>query len=67
MIKSFAFIFLLLSFFSCDEKRSDKAGEKMQQFVINISNYSRQHDSDFIIIPQNGVSLRFLLSSLLMD
>jgi cysteinyl-tRNA synthetase, unknown class len=59
MIKSFAFIFLLLSFFSCDEKRSDKAGEKMQQFVINISNYSRQHDSDFIIIPQNGVELAF--------
>jgi len=41
------------------EKRSDKAAEKMQNFVVNISNYARSFDSDFIVIPQNGVELAF--------
>lgn len=46
--------------FSCSkEKRSDKAGEKMQEFVISISNYARGLDSDFIVIPQNGTELAF--------
>jgi cysteinyl-tRNA synthetase, unknown class len=49
----------MLFLIGCKEKRSDKAGEKMQEFIINISNYSRQIDSDFIIIPQNGVELAF--------
>ena len=57
-------IFLLFSLtillFSCSkEKRSDKAAEKMQEFVINISNYARGIDPDFIIIPQNGAELSF--------
>lgn len=41
------------------EKRSDKAAEKMQEFVINISNYARGIDPNFIIIPQNGAELAF--------
>ena len=41
------------------EKRSDKAAEKMQDFVVNISNYARGFDNSFIIIPQNGTELAF--------
>lgn len=52
---SFGLIFLL----SCKEKRSDKAAEKMQEFVQSISHYARKSDSDFIIIPQNGAELAF--------
>jgi cysteinyl-tRNA synthetase, unknown class len=57
-----AILFLALTFllFGCSkEKRSDKAAEKMQEFVINISAYARSIDPDFIIIPQNGVELSF--------
>lgn len=55
-------ILLILSLFlsSCfKEKHSDEAGHKMQNFVINISNYARGIDPDFIIIPQNGVELAY--------
>lgn len=41
------------------EKRSSSAALKMQDFVINISNYARQYDTDFIVIPQNGIELAF--------
>ncbi len=41
------------------ERRSDKAAEKMQDFVIDISNYARGFDPDFIIISQNGTELAF--------
>lgn len=51
---------LTATLLSCSkEKRSDKAAEKMQDFVISISNYAREQDSDFIIIPQNGTELAF--------
>jgi cysteinyl-tRNA synthetase, unknown class len=49
-----------LLIFSCSkEKRSGVAAEKMQDFVINISNYARGFNPDFIIIPQNGIELAF--------
>ena len=49
-----------LLLFSCSkQKRSDKKGPKMQQFVIDISNYARGIKSDFIVIPQNGSELGF--------
>ena len=51
---------LTATLLSCSkEKRSDKAAEKMQDFVISISNYAREQDPDFIIIPQNGIELAF--------
>lgn len=60
MKKFLFFATLVLLLFSCSkEKKTDKAAEKMQDFVINISNYARGYDSDFIIIPQNGVELAF--------
>lgn len=53
-------LILAITFFSCSkEKRLDNAAEKMQEFVISISNYARSFDPDFIIIPQNGIELAF--------
>jgi len=42
------------------EKKSNQASEKMQEFVIEISDYARNFDNDFIIIPQNGIELAFI-------
>ncbi len=57
---SLGLLVVLLSTTGCyKERRSDKAGEKMQQFVQNISSYARNIDSDFIVIPQNGPELAF--------
>lgn len=51
---------MLLLLFSCGkEKKSNRAGEKMQQFIVDISNYSRSVSPGFIIIPQNGEELAF--------
>lgn len=52
-------VFIILSFVSCKERKTDKAGEKMQDFIIAISDYARGIDSDFIVIPQNGSELAF--------
>lgn len=52
--------FIWVIMFGCfKEKRSDKAAERMQEFVVNISDYARIIDPDFIVIPQNGVELAF--------
>jgi cysteinyl-tRNA synthetase, unknown class len=51
-------LFALL-LFSCKQHRSDKAGKKMQDFIIEISNYARSFDANFIVIPQNGAELLF--------
>ena len=60
MTKNILIFVISTVLFSCSkEKRSDKAAEKMQDFVINISSYARGYDSDFIIIPQNGIELAF--------
>lgn len=59
-MKQLPILLVLLSVFSCSkEKRSNKAAERMQDFVVNISNYARTYNPDFIIIPQNGVELAF--------
>ncbi len=57
----FPIIFLtLILITSCSkEKKSNKAGLKMQDFVINISKYMRSFNSNFIVIPQNGAELAF--------
>jgi len=53
-------LLILFIFLSCSkEKRSDKAFGNMQDFVIHISNYAHELNSDFIIIPQNGIELAF--------
>lgn len=53
-------IILAIFSFSCaKEKRSNKAAEKMQDFVIDISKYAKQTNPNFLIIPQNGIELAF--------
>ena len=55
-----ACLILFLTLFACGkEKRSEKKGEKMQDFIIGISRYARAFDADFIVVPQNGVELAF--------
>lgn len=45
---------------SCSkEKRSNRAGHKMQDFIVEISDYAKQRDPDFAVIPQNGIELLF--------
>lgn len=54
---SVSFIFL---FFSCKkEQKTAEAAVKMQEFVMNISAYSKAEKPDFLIIPQNGIQLAF--------
>lgn len=44
--------------FACNkDKKIDKAGLKMQDFIRNISTYARGIDNDFLVIPQNGIEL----------
>jgi len=57
---SLLFSIILLLFSSCfKQKRSDKASEKMREFVINISTYAKKYNPNFLIIPQNGLELVF--------
>lgn len=60
-IKTVAFFMLILIFLpACSkDKRSEKKGLKMQDFISHISQYARKSDPDFIVIPQNGVELAF--------
>lgn len=58
----FPFVLLLLVLISAGcskEKRSNEAALKMQEFVIDISQYARGIDPDFIVIPQNGIELAY--------
>lgn len=51
---------LALILVSCSkEKRSAKAGARMQEFVEDVSRYARDLKPGFIIIPQNGAELAF--------
>lgn len=51
--------FLLLVSFSPRENKTNKAGLKMQELVINLSKYARNIKPDFIVVPQNGAELAF--------
>ncbi len=55
----FLAITLLLVFTRCKQHRSNKAGVKMQDFIVDISQYARSYDPDFIVVPQNGTELLF--------
>src|SRR6218665_20822 len=54
----FPFI-VALAVIGCKARKSEKAGKRMQNFVIELSNYARGMDNDFILIPQNGSELLF--------
>lgn len=50
---------LFIAVTACKQHRSDKAGKKMQDFIIAISSYARSSNPNFILIPQNGAELLF--------
>jgi cysteinyl-tRNA synthetase len=59
-MRTFPFFLIIgLSLFSCKAKKTEKAGVRMQDFIIAISNYARTQDPDFILIPQNGEEVLF--------
>jgi len=55
----FLVLTLLFVLTRCKQHRSNKAGAKMQDFIIEISAYARSYDPDFIVVPQNGTELLF--------
>lgn len=60
MNKSIILLFGILALsYSCKEKKSEKAGVKMQDFILSISKFARAQDPDFILIPQNGEEVLF--------
>ena len=56
----FSFILAITLLGCTKEKQTNRAAVKMQDFVVDIAQYARSFDSDFIIVPQNGVELAFL-------
>lgn len=60
---SLLLLFGMLLFFGFNttdsSKNREKAGKKMQEFVIQISNFARKQKAGFIVIPQNGSELAF--------
>lgn len=60
MKKPITIALLCLLVVSCSkDKRSVKAGEKMREFVVELSQYAKGKNADFLIIPQNGIELCF--------
>jgi len=60
MNKIILYISIPFLFSACfKERKSEIAAEKMQEFVVSISDYAAGFDEDFIIIPQNGIELAF--------
>jgi cysteinyl-tRNA synthetase len=57
----FPLIIIITAFLSCSREQVDEksAALKMQEFVINISKYAKSYNTDFIIIPQNGIELAY--------
>lgn len=55
-------LLILFTFFlliGCNKKKTEKAAVQMQDFVIQLSQYSKSIRPDFKIIPQNGIELAF--------
>ena len=51
---------LAITLLGCSkDKEVNRAAVKMQDFVVNIAQYARGFDSEFIIVPQNGIELAF--------
>lgn len=59
MKKTLILLFGILAISACKERKTKKAGAKMQDFIIEISKFAREQDPDFILIPQNGEEVLF--------
>ncbi len=58
MIRISILFLSLFLFFACSkEKRSDKKGIKMKTFIKSISSKAKGRNTNFMIIPQNGIEL----------
>jgi cysteinyl-tRNA synthetase len=60
-------ISILLITYSCSDKEKEEqqlAAGRMKEFVINLSQYAKQQNPNFIIIPQNGEELCFINQNL---
>ncbi|MGV3631598.1 MAG: endo alpha-1,4 polygalactosaminidase [Bacteroidota bacterium] len=53
----FAFILLLAA--CSKDRRSNRAGHKMQDFIVELSEFARAQKPGFALIPQNGAELLF--------
>lgn len=58
----FLFLFMIIgTITSCRKAEKTRvAAKKMQDFVINVSQYFKVQKDSFIVIPQNGVELAFI-------
>lgn len=56
-------LFFIFLFFTCSNgsqpEPTKNLGEKMQKFIIDLSDYAKSQSPNFIIIPQNGIELAF--------
>lgn len=58
---------ILLITYSCSDKEKEEqqlAAGRMKEFVINLSQYAKQQNPNFFIIPQNGEELCFVNQNL---
>lgn len=44
---------------ACKKRKVEKAATKMQNFIVEIAQYARNENPNFIIIPQNGPKLLY--------
>jgi len=56
-------LFFMFFFLTCSKGSqpdpTEKLGEKMQEFIVELSVYAKLQSPQFIIIPQNGIELAF--------
>lgn len=61
-MKSFLFLLSIILFLNCASSSPNEKIDyrnEMRNFVIDIADFSRKQDHDFIVIPQNGHDLLF--------
>lgn len=52
-------IFSITGLIACKKRKVEKAATKMQNFIVEIAQYARNENPNFIIIPQNGPELLY--------